>query len=174
MREIIRVNYELFWGIICNGQVPIVLVITGLENEDDMDDWWRDNRVELEDVMGMKFQGHVCMTSTKGKLEKSGRYMFEEEYQESVGKVRKLVESACALRDPLMIDGEKWMADIEWRLKHYMSEYNQRTGQERRALEDRDNNRNPRDGPGYLMQFLHALLLLFRFFGSQVEERASH
>lgn len=148
LRDIIRVNYDLFWGIICNGQVPIVLVINGLENEDDMDGWWRDNCDELEDDMGMKFQGHVCVTSTKGKLEKSGRYMFEEEYQQSMGKVRELVESACALHpEPLRIDGERWLTDIEWRLKHYLSEYNQRTGQERRALEDRDHGRKSRD-PG--------------------------
>jgi len=186
LREIIRVNYDLFWGIICNGQVPIVLVITGLENEDDMEDWWRDNRIELEDVMGMKFQGHVCMTSTKGKIEKSGRYMFEEEYQESVGKVRNLVESGCALHpEPLRVDGERWIADVEWRLKHYLLEYNQRTGQERRTLEDRDNSRQSgpgslesrtTQGPGFFECLMH-LLQTFRLLitlGPQVEERASH
>ena len=150
LREIIRVNYDLFWGIICNEQVPIVLVITGLENEDDMDSWWRDNRGELEETMEMRFDGHVCVTSTKGKLNKAGRYTFDEEYQESVGKVRGLLESACASHlIPLRVEGEMWITSVEKRLKRYMLEYNQRTGQERRALQVEDrgqSNKSPGGG----------------------------
>jgi predicted GTPase len=36
--DIIRINYDLFWKIICMEKVPIVLVVTGQEGRDDMDD----------------------------------------------------------------------------------------------------------------------------------------
>ena len=141
VRDIIRVNYDLFWGVICSEKVPIVLVITGLENEDVMDNWWGANRTELEEGMGMKFDGHACVTSTKGKVNKAGRYTFDEEYQESVGKVRDLLERHCASDSaPLKIEGEMWISSVEKRLKQYMLEYNRRTGQERRVFEEENDN----------------------------------
>src|SRR5258705_3988141 len=37
--DIVRVNFDLFCGIICEGKVPVVLVVTGLEQEEVLDDW---------------------------------------------------------------------------------------------------------------------------------------
>jgi predicted GTPase len=83
--NIIRVNYELFWKTICMEKVPVVLVVTGLEGRDDMDEWWREAQKPLK-KMNMKFTGHACITSTKGR-----RGMHEMKYKESAEKVWKLV-----------------------------------------------------------------------------------
>jgi len=83
--DIIRVNYDLFWKIICMEEVPIVLVVTGLEGKPDMDEWWDENE-ETVNKMKLVFAGHACVTSWKGK---GG--MCEDAYKESAEKVWKLV-----------------------------------------------------------------------------------
>ncbi len=131
LRDIVRVNYHLFWGIICQCKVPIVLVITGLELEENMDRWWKDNEGELE-AMGMKFDGHACITTTKGKTDKTGVHIFEEEFKASEAKVRKAVQENCA-QEPFRLEGQ--MEGITKRsLRDYMFHYNQRTGQESEVL----------------------------------------
>jgi hypothetical protein len=83
--DIIRVNYDLFWKIICMERVPIVLVVTGQEGRDDMDEWWRENEKTVK-KMKLVFAGHACITSWKGR---GNRY--ERAYKESAEKVWKLV-----------------------------------------------------------------------------------
>jgi len=87
--NIIRVNYDLFWGIICRKEVPILLVVTGLEGKEDMDDWWYENQKTIK-KMKMSFDGHACITSWKGR---GNRY--EKEYQQSAERVWKLVRKHC-------------------------------------------------------------------------------
>jgi len=168
LREIVSVNYDLFWGVICQRRVPIVLVITGLENEGNMDSWWDSNRQELAE-MGMEFDGHACVTATKGKMDREGAYMFEEEYAESEAKVRKLVEKTCTVQ-PLRIEGKAWMADITWRLQDYMMQYNLRTGRERdNFLNDHgryqpiQDNSTPRSS-AWMEMVKHLLGELIKFF----------
>ncbi|KAF8310052.1 P-loop containing nucleoside triphosphate hydrolase protein [Amanita rubescens] len=37
-------NWRLFWEIICQRRVPVILAVTGLENEEKgMDNWWTEN-----------------------------------------------------------------------------------------------------------------------------------
>jgi GTPase Era involved in 16S rRNA processing len=82
-------NYQLFYSTFCLAKVPIALVVTGLENEEPMDAWWPENK-DAFDNQGMMFHGHACITATKGKI-KEGRYIHEEEFEESRVKVRKLI-----------------------------------------------------------------------------------
>lgn len=64
-RDILKVNYDLFWGIICRGEVPIVLVVTGLENEVPMDGWWDENEKQFT-RRDMKFSGHASLSRLFG------------------------------------------------------------------------------------------------------------
>ncbi|KAF9241822.1 hypothetical protein BU15DRAFT_60722 [Melanogaster broomeanus] len=41
-------NYRLFYEILCQKEVPIAFVITGLENEPSMEGWWTKNKSEFE------------------------------------------------------------------------------------------------------------------------------
>ncbi|KIK42291.1 hypothetical protein CY34DRAFT_42051, partial [Suillus luteus UH-Slu-Lm8-n1] len=55
-------NYKLVQSKV-KGKVPIVLVVTGLENrEPDMEDWWRNNEASIS-ALGMNFAGHACITA---------------------------------------------------------------------------------------------------------------
>lgn len=85
--------------MVCHKEVPIVLLVTGLEGEDSTNKWWRKNKGAFEKQM-MIFFGQACFTATKGKL-KGEKCMFEE-YHESIAKVRNLIA-----KDALDSDG-RW------------------------------------------------------------------
>ncbi|KAF9232432.1 hypothetical protein BU15DRAFT_55036 [Melanogaster broomeanus] len=57
----IQSNYRLFYEVLCRSAVPISLVITHLEREPDMDDWWPRNSKSLEKY-GIMGAGHACVT----------------------------------------------------------------------------------------------------------------
>ncbi|KAG1802526.1 P-loop containing nucleoside triphosphate hydrolase protein [Suillus subaureus] len=84
-------NYELLSTI--KGDVPIVLVVTGLENrEPEMEDWWRNNETSISDL-GMNFAGHACITTltvNEGDTNKV-RQRREQSYQ----VVCNLIERSC-------------------------------------------------------------------------------
>jgi len=132
-RDILRVNHDLFTGIICQGKVRVVAVITGLENEERMDDWWKENKEEFE-ARGLSFEEVACVTTSKGKM-KVDSFMFEEEYKESEKKIRELLQKHCkeVLR-PWKNESESWFLDIGVRMREYMEEYNNRTDNERQVL----------------------------------------
>ena len=126
LTDIARVNYDLFYGIICEGKVPIVLVITGLELGNDMDQWWNSNRKVIE-RMGMTFEGHTCVTTTKGRGD-----IYKEKFRVSEGKVWASLKDHC---NPIpWTPRQEWLAEVPNRMDTYMKEYNSRTGKERRVL----------------------------------------
>jgi len=117
-RDILKKNYDVFAGMICQDQVPVVVVITGLENEVPMEKWWIENAKEFE-KQKMKFVGHACVTTTKGKLSKiSGKPIFEEEYKESEKVVRELVHRHCA-KTPWSMNEKEWLLETSLRFKRY-------------------------------------------------------
>ncbi len=124
--DILRVNYDLFCGIVCEGKVPIVLVVTGLEQESDMDQWWTNYEKDIK-KMDMTFEGHACVTTTKGR---GG--IYEREYMKSAEKVWALVQEHCP-PDPLTLTAE-WNSEVSTRIEAYIREYNARTGKERKYL----------------------------------------
>jgi len=91
LTDIVRVNYDLVSGIVRKKKVPIVLVVTGLEQEENMDDWWKKNK-EIIKKMGLAsaFDGYACVTTMKGKNGIHWRV-----YQESANKVWMLVKKIC-------------------------------------------------------------------------------
>ncbi|KIJ67580.1 hypothetical protein HYDPIDRAFT_149292 [Hydnomerulius pinastri MD-312] len=81
-------NYRLFHEFLCRKQVPIVLVITHLEGEVMMDDWWVRNEAELRSF-GIRSHGHACVTATQG-LEN----IYAQRYEESRVKVKAMIENS--------------------------------------------------------------------------------
>jgi len=82
---VIQNNYRLFYEWLCEKKVPIVLVVTGLESEERMEDWWTRQSQAL-----VKYEifvdGHACITAAN-KL--SGR--AQEMYEDSRRLMRRLV-----------------------------------------------------------------------------------
>ena len=78
-------NWRLFREIICQGRVPIVLAVTGLENEaNGMDNWWTQNEGHFMKY-GISPNGVACIPAT---MESSGRHTLGEGYPELVRNVR--------------------------------------------------------------------------------------
>lgn len=77
--------------------VPVALVITGLERIQDREEWWNNNVSHFEAV-GMKFDYHACITSTKGDMLQNGRCRYEDAYNHSAGVVQDMVRRC--LTDP--------------------------------------------------------------------------
>ncbi|OAX42324.1 P-loop containing nucleoside triphosphate hydrolase protein [Rhizopogon vinicolor AM-OR11-026] len=105
-RKIVADNYNMFCKTICGSKVPVVLVITGLENEDNMDDWWKENKVYF-DHHKLEFRGHVCITTIRGRAFKDGLgpgYIFQNLYDVSKEKVRKpLADHAFGSSIPIVL-----------------------------------------------------------------------
>jgi len=76
-----QANYRLFYEWLCEKKVPIVLIITGLDTERNMEDWWdrRNGHLRTYDIL---VDGHACITAAKE---------LKEKYEESVHLVRQLV-----------------------------------------------------------------------------------
>ncbi|KAF9441410.1 hypothetical protein P691DRAFT_791374 [Macrolepiota fuliginosa MF-IS2] len=130
-RDILKVNYDLFTDIICQGKVPVVVVVTGLENEERMDDWWKDNEAGLSNH-GVNFKDHACVTTTRGKKSKDGMYLFQREYDSSKDAVKRLISTNC-LQPPIWIANSdlQWIERISERIERYYDAYNSRSPQER-------------------------------------------
>ena len=125
-RSILRVNYDLVAKTICKQKVPVVAVVTGLENQENMDGWWEDNKEYFNE---MAFEGHACVTTTKGK-KVGDSFVFEEEYTESNIQVQHLIQKSMSKGEvPLTED-----TNIEKEIRIYMADHNSRVEKERGLL----------------------------------------
>jgi hypothetical protein len=95
-------NCELFYEAICRKEVPIVVVITGLEYEQDMDVWWKRNEQAFRGY-GMVFHGHACITAIRGK-KIFGRTSAPKEYDRS----KKTLEDLISTRMPWVWSRAPW------------------------------------------------------------------
>ncbi|KAG2153875.1 hypothetical protein DEU56DRAFT_726528 [Suillus clintonianus] len=57
-------NYQLFREVLYQGRVPIVMVVTKLEDEDDMEAWWTRNQ-KVYETSHIVVEGHACVTTLK-------------------------------------------------------------------------------------------------------------
>ncbi|KAK7472062.1 hypothetical protein VKT23_000176 [Stygiomarasmius scandens] len=83
-------NYAMFYRELCGSRVPIVIVVTGLENEIDTEEWWVTNEHVFKGY-GMHFDGHARITATKGKETANG-YKNQEEYDKSRERTALLIK----------------------------------------------------------------------------------
>lgn len=99
-RALIR-NYNIFYSGICRKKVPIVVVVTGLENEPDMESWWVANEKEFKS-RGMHFEDHACVTTLHKHSGISD--IFTRRIEESSETLRNLVVKNCS----------DWVVDDSW------------------------------------------------------------
>ncbi|KAG2030671.1 P-loop containing nucleoside triphosphate hydrolase protein [Suillus americanus] len=88
----LQTNYRLFNEFLCDKKVPIVVVITYLENEvGEMDSWWKRNK-DIFDERDVHVAGHACITAIRGN--------YPDRYEQSRTTIRSLVKEFTA-------DGQK-------------------------------------------------------------------
>ena len=124
--DIVRINFDLFCGIMCEGRVPVVFVVTGLEQEEVMEEWWTKYQKDVK-RLGLSFEGHACVTTIKGR-----NNIYEREYQESTDKVWRLVKAHS--NSPPWTLAPGWRVQVPDTIARYMAAYNASTGKERDVL----------------------------------------
>ncbi|KAJ4490073.1 hypothetical protein J3R30DRAFT_3693577 [Lentinula aciculospora] len=98
--------YDLFYDDLCGRKIPIVTVLTGLEDEEpSMVSWWVRNKTSFMKY-GMSFQGHACVTTTKGRKTSKG-YIYQEEYDLSKKAIEKLVTDH-SLEPGICVEFDDW------------------------------------------------------------------
>jgi len=103
----LQTNYRLFYEWLCEKKVPIVLVLTGLERENNMEDWWDRNKLVFQRY-GINVADHACITAAS-KLD--GRH--QQLYEQSRTLVRDLVIRHTDDREGVAYrGGEGWYKDV--------------------------------------------------------------
>jgi hypothetical protein len=93
VRKALARNYTIFYSAICRKKVPIVAVVTGLENEpSSMEDWWVTGEKDLARYK-MRFHDHACVTTLD--MQRVASTPFQERSKQSQQAVRKLVIENC-------------------------------------------------------------------------------
>jgi hypothetical protein len=108
----IQQNYILFFEFLCQEQVPLALVITGLENEKSMDAWWTMNKVHIENS-GIVPVTHVCITTIQGY-----QNAYEARYFEPRKKVLNMLKE-LGDRDGCSVDVSSRLARMEKKLRQF-------------------------------------------------------
>ncbi|KZP12923.1 P-loop containing nucleoside triphosphate hydrolase protein [Athelia psychrophila] len=91
-------NYKMLRAF-CAGYVPIVLVITAMENCYDKDAWWEKNVAAFERA-GIHVVGHVCVATLRQKG-------MEKEFMAWTEAVRRMIEEHY-LRTPWVMEKDSW------------------------------------------------------------------
>jgi hypothetical protein len=110
----IQKNYQVFWEIFCQRQVHIIVLVTGMEDEDP-EKWWEDNAVHF-DKDGMKFDGRACITATKGKDDR-----LIGEYEKSRKAVVHNIRRHCMEKPWIPSDAAKWREDVIVRVLNWFA-----------------------------------------------------
>ena len=83
--SIMQNNYRLFRDILCQNQVPVAFVITGMENEQPMEGWWSRNAALFE-RSNLSCTSHVCVTATRGL-----NNVYAKQYQASQAAIHSML-----------------------------------------------------------------------------------
>ncbi|KAF5392501.1 hypothetical protein D9757_002160 [Collybiopsis confluens] len=108
--ESLERNYKIFYDGFCRKNVPIVMVVTGLENHDPMESWWEENGERFTEYK-MSFDGHACITASRGKQMANGVHKYHMEYNESSVILRDLIVESC-LQQPWKMETQKWFVSV--------------------------------------------------------------
>ncbi|KAG2127589.1 uncharacterized protein EDB93DRAFT_202053 [Suillus bovinus] len=107
-------NYRLFFEFLCEEKVPLALVVTNLEREATMEDWYMRNVSSLEKY-NIRSAGHACITAANLL---DGRH--KDKYEESRGIVRRVVEAHCNASMEGWTGGQGWLASFITKLVEFV------------------------------------------------------
>ncbi|KAL4077906.1 hypothetical protein J3A83DRAFT_1687619 [Scleroderma citrinum] len=106
-----RASYKLFQEYLCEKKVPVVMIVTHLEEEEVMEQWWK----KYEVALNRKFEclkDHACITaigSNAPAYKRNPNY-----YRTKVEESRKTILELLRMyvhepRTPFVVDTDKWL-----------------------------------------------------------------
>ncbi|KAF8552191.1 hypothetical protein OG21DRAFT_1511766 [Imleria badia] len=120
----VQQNYRLFVNVLCEEKVPLCVVVTNLENEPCMEEWWNLN-AEAFEKYGISTDGHACITASPGIED-----VFRDRYEESRERMRRLL---LDLEPKLSSKGWKkemrtWLSDLLGKMARMLPLRHRRSG----------------------------------------------
>ncbi|KAI6032789.1 P-loop containing nucleoside triphosphate hydrolase protein [Pisolithus orientalis] len=98
-------NYRLFQEYLCEKKVPVAIVVTHLEQEANMEQWWADNEEDLRNFK-IDFIGHACVTAIN-----KNTHLFEDKLDESRQTVLRLLRTHVhEPGTPFFMETDKWLS----------------------------------------------------------------
>ncbi|KAG1853272.1 hypothetical protein C8R48DRAFT_611039 [Suillus tomentosus] len=107
-------NYRLFFEFFCEEKVPLALVVTNLERETRMEDWYTRNGRYLEKY-NIRSAGHACITAANVL---DGRH--RDKYEASRGVLRGVIEAHCNGSMEGWTGGQGWLASFISKLVEFV------------------------------------------------------
>jgi len=107
-------NYRLFYEFFFEEKVPVALIVTHLEREDPMDDWYTRNKGSF-DRHAVKYVDHACITAAANLHPK-----YKKKYDASKEEVCDLI----IRNQDTVVDwngGDGWLAQFIGKLKDLLS-----------------------------------------------------
>ncbi|KAN0084346.1 hypothetical protein V8E55_007850 [Tylopilus felleus] len=125
-------NHRLFSEVVFLGKVPTVFIVTGLEEEEEMEDWWTRNKTFVE-YYGLKNDGHACITSV---TDRSSRQ--DHNYAESQKRIRELLKTRNLKTSSSLPELHDWFLRLGSGMQQFINEYGKPTrGEIMDTLENR-------------------------------------
>ena len=100
-------TYRLFFDIMCGGKVPLAVVVTNLEQEEVMEDWWTENEAALRQY-GIHSVAHACITSIAERVTMHAKKRAES--QEVLRRMLLMVQGT--IRTSYTQDKKKWFVAV--------------------------------------------------------------
>ena len=107
VKENAKANWILFDRIICGENVPVIVVVTGLETYGDPNDWKSEGNLDVLKRNGMRPKAVGCIVSFRGR-----RGEFAGVYAKSQSNLRDLITKNCLRKPWCEEEKEKWFANI--------------------------------------------------------------
>ena len=108
-------NYRLFSEFLCGKKVPLAFVVTHLEYEDEMEDWWKRNERTFE-TYGMRSVAHACITAIPARVT-----TFAAKRAESRVTLQRMLQDAINSSNVLYVrDVWSWFANLVETLRAFL------------------------------------------------------
>ncbi|KAG2153651.1 P-loop containing nucleoside triphosphate hydrolase protein [Suillus bovinus] len=107
-------NYRLFYEFFFEEKIPVVLIVTHLEREEPMDDWYTRNKGSF-DHHAVKCVDHACITAATNLDQR-----YKQKYEASKVEVRELITR----HEDTVVDwngGDGWLARFIGKLKDLLT-----------------------------------------------------
>ncbi|KAG2368979.1 P-loop containing nucleoside triphosphate hydrolase protein [Suillus spraguei] len=82
----LRHSYETFAAAIAGMKVPVVLVVTCIDDLSEAGDWWRRNGKTVESL-GIRFDAHACVCTLPGDSYRDRRYQSKIDVCEKISEL---------------------------------------------------------------------------------------
>ena len=100
-------NYRLFFEFLCGEKVPLAFVVTHLEHEDVMENWWQKNEKTFEKY-GIQSVAHACITATPTRVT-----THVAKRAESLSALQKMLhDSLSSPSEPYVKDVWSWFTSM--------------------------------------------------------------